>query len=70
MLRARKKSARAVLVVAVIAARVVNTAVAVVAAAVAVAVVTVIDFLKQFQRAAFRNERRSIYFAAKIFDSL
>jgi hypothetical protein len=44
--------------------------VTVAAEAVAVAVVaTVIDFLNQFQRAAFRNERRSIHFAAKIFDS-
>jgi hypothetical protein len=38
--------------------------------AVAAVVGIVINFLKQFQRAAFRNERRSIYFAAKIFDSL
>jgi hypothetical protein len=56
----------------------VNTAAAVVAVvdtaavvvAVAAVVVTVINFLKQFQRAAFRNGRRSIHFAAKIFDSL
>jgi hypothetical protein len=40
------------------------------AVAAAVVVVTVINFLNQFQRAAFRNERRSIHFAAKIFDSL
>ncbi|MGH7990958.1 MAG: polyprenol phosphomannose-dependent alpha 1,6 mannosyltransferase MptB, partial [Limisphaerales bacterium] len=42
-------------------------AVLVVAAAV---VVTAIDFLNQLQRAAFQNERRSIHFTAKIFDSL
>jgi hypothetical protein len=55
----------------VIAARAVNTVVVVAAAvAAAAAVVTVINFLVQFQRAAFQNERRSIHFTAKIFDSL
>jgi hypothetical protein len=52
---------------AVVVAVVVDTAAV---AVVVAAVVTVINFLKQFQRAAFRNERRSIHFAAKIFDSL
>jgi hypothetical protein len=54
-------------VVAAVVAAADTAAVAVVAA---VVVVTVINFLNRFQRAAFRNERRSIYFAVKIFDSL